>query len=139
MVLRLFDAAAPEHDLARRAVRLLERKGNAPAIALQVLVEAWVVATRPVERNGLGWPTEAATALVAAARSRFVLLVDDETTAEHWQRIVADGAIRGKRAHDARIIASMRTHGIERILTFNTKDFEGIEEIVILDPRSFGS
>jgi hypothetical protein len=82
-VIVIADAAAPEHDLARRAVRLLERKGNAPAIALQVLVEAWVVATRPVERNGLGWPTESAAALVAAARSRFVLLIDDETTVEH--------------------------------------------------------
>lgn len=104
-----------------------------------MLVEAWVVATRPVEHNGLGWPTEAATALVAAARSRFVLLIDDEETAEHWQRIVVDGVIRGKRAHDARIVASMRTHEIQRSLTFNTKDFEGIGGIVILDPRSFDS
>ncbi len=40
--------------------------------------------------------------------------------------------VSGKNAHDARLVAVMKPHGITRILTFNAADFarfEGIEAI----------
>ncbi len=136
ILLRLFDAAAPEHRIVRRAVEALEAHGETQVIGLQVLVEAWVVATRPVERNGLGWPIGAAMTLMEAARSRFGVLVEDEGTADRWTQIVAGGGITGKRAHDARIVALMLSHGVSQILTLNGADFAGIAGVVVLEPQA---
>jgi hypothetical protein len=43
--------------------------------------------------------------------------LEDASTAARWADIVRLAAIRGKRAHDARIAALMATHGITRLLT----------------------
>lgn len=136
VLLRLFDAAAPEHGTVRRAVETLEARGEALVIGLQVLVEAWVVATRPVERNGLGWPVWAAKTLVEAARSRFGVLVEDEATADRWTKIVVIGAVSGKHAHDARIVALMASHGVSRILALNGGHFVGIAGTVVVEPQT---
>jgi predicted nucleic acid-binding protein len=135
IVLRLFIAKDPDHELIRRTIEVLESRGEALAICLQVLVEIWVVATRPVQNNGLGWPTETVLEVVGAARSRFLCLLDDETTGVRWSTIVAQCAIRGKRAHDVRIAALMECHGITRIVTLNEQDFAGLPGITVVHPR----
>jgi predicted nucleic acid-binding protein len=40
--------------------------------------------------------------------------------------------VLGTKVHDARLVAAMNVHGIERILTFNTGDFAryGIEVLL---------
>ena len=80
IVLRLFIANDPDHEVIRHSVEALEARNEDLAICLQVLVEIWVVATRPVQNNGLGWPPQTALEVVGAARSRFSCLLDDETT-----------------------------------------------------------
>ncbi|MGK7923007.1 MAG: hypothetical protein AB4080_23710 [Trichodesmium sp.] len=40
----------------------------------------------------------------------------------------------GKKAHDARLVASMIVHKINYILTFNTNDFKIYSEITVVDP-----
>jgi predicted nucleic acid-binding protein len=134
IVLRLFNAAAPEHDSVRTAIGLLESNGEEFRIGLQVLVEAWVVATRPVERNGLGWSAEIAMAALEAARTRFPVLVDDETTTGRWVDAVSKHVVLGKRAHDARIVALMASHGITQLLTLNVQDFAGMPWVVPVHP-----
>jgi predicted nucleic acid-binding protein len=39
--------------------------------------------------------------------------------------------IRGKRIHDANIVAVMLTHGVYRLATYNQVDFQQFEEIVL--------
>ena len=56
VVVRLMEPAAPEHTTVEDAIRRLIRAGHALVLAPQVLTEFWVVATRPVEVNGFGWP-----------------------------------------------------------------------------------
>ena len=41
--------------------------------------------------------------------------------------------VRGKRIHDANIVATMMTHGVSRLATYNVKDFDFRE--VILEPQ----
>ncbi len=135
IVLRLFIANDSEHELICRTIEVLESRGEALAICLQVLLEIWVVATRPVQNNGLGWSTETALQVVGAARSRFLCLLDDETTGMRWSTMVDQCAIRGKRAHDVRIAALMASHGISRIITLNEQDFAGLPGIIAAHPR----
>lgn len=42
-------------------------------------------------------------------------------------------SVSGKNAHDARLVAAMRVHGIDSILTFNAQDFVRYTEIRVLD------
>ena len=136
IVLRLLNTAAPEHELVRTAVGQLEAKGEELGIGLQVLVEAWAVATRPVERNGLGWSAEIALVALEATRGRFPVLVDDETTTDRWVEAVSKHAVVGKRAHDARIVALMASHGITHLMTLNVQDFSGMPEVVPVHPST---
>ena len=43
--------------------------------------------------------------------------------------------VSGKKAHDARLVASMKVHGIVTILTFNVEDFARYHGILVLHPE----
>lgn len=77
VVLRLLMPDAAEYDAVTRAVDTLESRGERLVLGLQVLVELWVVATRPRESNGLGWGIDAIWAATSATRERFTILDDD--------------------------------------------------------------
>ena len=55
ILLRLVATQAPEHADVVRAVASLLSRGEEPVICGQVLIELWVVATRPASVNGFGW------------------------------------------------------------------------------------
>jgi predicted nucleic acid-binding protein len=136
VVLRLFNPAALEHEVVRRALEVLDSSGERLVIGLQVLVEAWVVATRPAQNNGFGWALEVAEAALEVTRQRFDVLVEDGTTVARWAQIVRERSVRGKRAHDARIVALMQTHGVSHILTLNTQDFLAMPSIIAVHPQA---
>lgn len=52
-----------------------------------------------------------------------------------WLSLVTKNQIKGKRTHDARIVAIMLTYDISHILTLNPNDFSGISGITVVDPR----
>lgn len=58
IVLRFCNRSDLDHPLAVDAVTQLLNQGDECFLTAQVLIEFWVVATRPVEVNGLGWTTE---------------------------------------------------------------------------------
>jgi predicted nucleic acid-binding protein len=43
--------------------------------------------------------------------------------------------IKGKKVHDARLVATMLTHGVTHLLTFNTDDFKDYPNIALLHPN----
>ncbi len=139
VVVRLAAASAPEHPIVKSAIVNLAASGNALVIAPQVLVEFWVVATRPVEANGFGWDPAAAGPAIAKLRNQFPLLDETPAVFERWLSLVQGTGVRGKRAHDARIAALMLTHGISQILTLNPTDFTGFPGIVPVHPATAAS
>ncbi|MFZ4575559.1 MAG: hypothetical protein ACOYN0_14270, partial [Phycisphaerales bacterium] len=48
--------------------------------------------------------------------------------------LVASHGAKGKSSHDARLVAAMQSHGIERVLTFNTADFQRYPGVVAMTP-----
>ncbi len=58
VVLRFSSPSDSQHYLATEAVATLLRQGNECYLTAQILIELWVVATRPVNVNGLGWSAE---------------------------------------------------------------------------------
>jgi predicted nucleic acid-binding protein len=43
--------------------------------------------------------------------------------------------VKGKTAHDARLVAAMRRHGVNRLLTFNASHFARFAGITVLTPE----
>jgi len=131
---RIAQKSDPQHKLATDALGWAIRH-NTPAIAAQSLYELWVVATRPLDKNGLGWPPPRAAAWMHACRRTCRFLPDDPRIFDIWSDLVTAHATQGKSAHDARLVASMRLNGIGAILTFNTGDFKRYG-IHVIDPAA---
>jgi predicted nucleic acid-binding protein len=59
------------------------------------------------------------------------LLPDSPLAYVEWKRLVSRYGVMGVQVHDARLVALMTVHGLQRMLTFNTGDFTryGIEAV----------
>ncbi|MBW4439856.1 MAG: hypothetical protein KME10_01205 [Plectolyngbya sp. WJT66-NPBG17] len=62
-------------------------------------------------------------------------LVDSNVLLRLVYRLVTKYQVRGKQAHDTRLVAAMIVHQIAHLLTFNTADFKRFSEIRAIDPR----
>lgn len=102
---------------------------------MQNLVEFWVVVTRPVPDNGLGFKTEQAVKEVKALK-RFFTLLPEVPLLDEWERLAVAYRVSGRNAHHARLVAAMTLSGLGSILTFNTQDFARYREIKVIDPRT---
>ena len=67
-------------------------------------------------------------------RTTFLFLEEIPDLASAWLLLVEQYQVIGKQVHDARIVALMRSHGIRKIITFNSKDFRRYDDIEILEP-----
>jgi predicted nucleic acid-binding protein len=64
------------------------------------------------------------------------LLADSLAVHEEWRKLLVTHGISGVQVHDARLVAAMRIHGVQRILTFNDKDFTRYSNIQAVHPRN---
>lgn len=136
---RLANPADPLHETALDAVAIARQRGYRPAIVPQVIYEFWVVATRPFEQNGLGMSAVEVENDVAKCVQMFDLFRDERAIFDHWHMLVVHHEVKGKQAHDARLVAAMKRHGIQHLLTFNEGDFSRYEDITIVNPKFLDS
>jgi hypothetical protein len=94
----------------------------------------YVVFTRPSEANGFGKSPQEAMAELSGAKTVFQLLPETPQVYATWERLVAEYGVRGKRAHDTRLVALMLEHRVPRILSFNDSDFVQFREIAAMNP-----
>jgi predicted nucleic acid-binding protein len=132
---RLAQPTHPMHAAARDAVTALQRAGEMLRIVPQNLYEFWVIATRPIAVNGLGFTAPQADAELTRLEALFPLLPETPALVTEWRHLVVAHSVLGKNAHDARLVAAMRTHGITHLLTFNVADFARFPGITVLDPN----
>jgi predicted nucleic acid-binding protein len=114
-------------------------QGDDCFLAPQVLIEMWVVATRPTDVNGLGWSTTYTRHVIDQLMRRFPIAQEVPQLFPTWLEIVSTQKILGKRTHDARIVALMKTASIGHILTLNPNDFSNIPDITVVHPQSIVS
>jgi predicted nucleic acid-binding protein len=137
--LRLIDKLSPAYQVCEDVLNRLDGAGHSIGIPLQVLVEFWVVATRPKSANGLEWTPARTDSELTRLEQCFVILPEDPDTFLNWRQLVNTHSIKGKRTHDARIAASMLTYGVAYILTFNGNDFRTFPHLTVLDPSDIAS
>ena len=98
----------------------------------QVLREYLVVATRPVDVNGLGLSTEVAVANVNEFLDGFNMCDETVEVSSRLRQLALTHNLSGKRLHDANIVATMEVHGIRALVTENAGDFAPFEDVAIL-------
>ena len=135
ILLRAADTSSVNHSLANQAINKIVTDGNECVITSQVLIELWVVATRPVDVNGLGWHTPQTRDYVNDLLDNFRLIPETSDLFSNWLQLVTDYDIKGKRTHDIRLLALMKSHNISHLLTFNPDDFIFVPNITIIQPQ----
>ncbi|MEL6579114.1 MAG: type II toxin-antitoxin system VapC family toxin [Cyanobacteria bacterium J06621_12] len=135
ILLRASDRTSPSYSLAVNCVASLIAQGYQCVITPQVLIEFWVVATRPSNVNGLGWTVQKTEEKINQLVTQFALIEETEAILTEWLNLVTRHQIKGKRTHDARLMAVAIANGIDYILTFNPKDFTKIKELTIVHPH----
>jgi predicted nucleic acid-binding protein len=133
---RIVEVGHAQHRVASDATAALRHRGDTLCLVPQVLYEFWVVATRPVAQNGLGFTAAQADAEITKLQTLFSLLPDTAGIFGEWHRLVVTHQVLGKNAHDARLVAAMAVHGITHLLTFNTGHFSRYPGITALDPAA---
>jgi predicted nucleic acid-binding protein len=135
IVLRFSNPSDGQHGLVTESVAVLLMRGDECYLTAQVLIELWVVATRPVDVNGLGWSVEQTRNVIDQLIERFPVAEEIPQIFSTWLILVTENQIQGKRTHDARIVAVMLASGISHVLTLNPTDFSGIPGIAVVHPQ----
>ncbi|MBD2433161.1 MULTISPECIES: type II toxin-antitoxin system VapC family toxin [Fischerella] len=139
IILRFTETHSSEYEIINNAIFQILLQGGQCFITPQVLIEFWVVATRPVTVNGLGWTPEETERAVQMLINQFEWLEETPDIFRIWLSLATTHKISGKRIHDLRIQAIVLAHNIGHILTLNPKDFIEVEGITIVHPNSINS
>ena len=124
LLLRLGDTNSPLYTVTHDAINILRARGDRVYIVPQNLYEFYAVVTRPASaRGGLNLTPTTAKAEMNRLRGTFIFRADTADVFTEWANLVDTYGVSGVQAHDVRIVAAMRVHGISNLLTFNTVDF----------------
>ena len=136
ILVRLIKSDHEFHASAAAAVSALQARGHIPAIVPQCCYEFYVVATRPLERNGLGLSPAQAMRDLDDLLALFRLLRDERSIFKSWKSLVAKHEVQGRQAHDTRLVAAMQRHGLAELLTFDAKHFTRYDSIRVTTPNA---
>lgn len=136
VLLRLVQQEDRMYAEARRATITLLRQQHELSIIAQNLIEFWAVATRAQANNGLALTIADTAAHIKTFQQAFMLLSDTPDIFSEWQRLVELHKVKGRQAHDARLVAAMIVNGVSHLLTFNDADFKRYGEITVINPQT---
>ncbi len=135
ILLRLVEIIQAQHKVVSESLKKLKSQNAEFYILLQNISEFWNVCTRPKDKNGLGL-TISETDLQLKRLERFFIFLPDTTEVyKNWRKLVVKHSVSGVKVHDAKIVAAMKTHNIENLLTFNAKDFKRYTFIKAVEPK----
>jgi predicted nucleic acid-binding protein len=125
-----------EHHLpARRLVQAAVDGQLRLCLTSQVLAEFYAVTTNPKKVSNPLTPEEARGEVAKYAwSSQFVKLPVSGDVVARWVALAARRPITRGKIFDLQLVATMLSNGVTRIYTFNRRDFEVFDEIVVLTP-----
>lgn len=126
-------AGNPWHQEARDWLAHLQASGLVLCVTPQILREYVVVLTRGAVFETQFSIVEVLTVVEILLQSLEVL-DETATVAATLRDLLRRYPLRGKRVHDANLVAVMLTYGITRLATYNRDDFAVFKEIVLEPP-----
>jgi predicted nucleic acid-binding protein len=101
-------------------------------LGTQIIREYLVVATRPLENNGLGMSMATALDNIGRFRRRASLVAETLRSSEVFLDWAGRFGISGKKLHDLQILATASTAGMDALLTANEQDFPQSSPLTII-------
>lgn len=101
-------------------------------ICPQNLYEFFVACTRPTASRGLGLTRQKTLLEMKNLKETYSFLNDPEDLHTAWMEVIDKYDTSGKQGHDARLVAFMKSTGINRFFTLNLSDFNRYSDIVTL-------
>lgn len=135
ILLRLVERNHPHHQEAKEALKTLRQQNHTFCVFLQNISEFWNVCTRPTQNNGLGLSISRTDTHLTRFERFFTVLPDTKDVYKNWRELIVNHSVSGVQVHDAKIVAAMKAHRIENLLTFNTKDFKRYTDIKAFAPK----
>jgi len=114
----------------------LIRQEDSVLFCPQNIAEFWNVATRPSDKNGLGFSYRETLQEGTNIESILTLLPDIPAIYPAWKEIVSNHRVPGLKVHDARLVAVMNVYAVQSVLTFNDADFKRYDWITAIHPSS---
>ena len=105
ILVRLKDGASPERANCAAVMNPIVIARTHLRICTQVMIEYWVVATRPVAVNGLGLTPAQADMDLDDVLKIIPLIPEPPLIGARWRQIVRQHGVSGREAHDARLVA----------------------------------
>jgi predicted nucleic acid-binding protein len=136
ILLRAIQHENPLCAVARRALKTFHRQNYQLCLMPQNMREFWNVCTRPTDHNGLGISAAGTERHARLLERHFTVLPDSALTYRTWRQLVIAHTVLGVKVHDAWLVAAMKAHGVNRILTFNASDFARYDGIECVDPQA---
>jgi len=136
VLVRAVQRSHPASRMAVHAIKTLHGEQHVLCVAPQNVAEFWNVCTRPAVVNGLGLSVTATDRYASRLERMFLVLPDSMETFREWRRLVLQHNVIGAKVHDTRLVATMKVHGLDRILTFNMQDFGRYKGVTAVHPEA---
>ena len=136
VLLCAIDRSRPHHDRALRVLNDWPASGIDLHVSGQVLRELLAVSTRPPEVNGLGLDRRRAVQNARAIAARSTIVDEHRGVSQRLLKLLDVTDCRGKRVHDANIVATMLEHGLTKIVTDDQDGFAPFQATIAPLPLS---
>ncbi len=131
----LLEATDEGRRLHHQALGLFQNASDSGVdlfLGTQILREYLVVATRPIENNGLGMTTDHALDNITRFQKRASLVAETLQSGELFLEWAGKYQIRGKKLHDLQILASATVAGMHALVTANERDYPQSTPLTII-------
>lgn len=124
---------SPRHRAANARLYDLHSRSEPLWVSRQTLREYLAVVTRP---QGLRRPLSSNVAVsdIRQFERLFAIAEDGEVVTSTLLDLVERFPVTGAQIHDANVVATMLTHGINRLLTDNVTDFTRFSSLIEVVP-----
>ena len=131
------DESRMTHGDCAQVISESGENGFHPVTSTQVLREFLVVATRPESANGLGLRTTQAVENITEFQRFCALLEPRPSDWPNLKELIEASRLSGKRIHDANIIATMMSNGIDWLISDNPADFNNLGSVNVMTSKKY--
>jgi len=129
------EARAPQHAVSRALIDAARNPATALYLTSQVLCEFYSVVTNPRRVTVPRSPAEALEAISELlALPGIRLLPTSALAVAGWMALLQRHPVTGRSVFDLQLVATILANNVQRIYTFNTRDFAVFPELTVTAP-----
>ena len=129
------NADSPHHAATRALIEAAREPTTALYVTSQVLCEFYSVITNPRRIAAPRTPAEARDAISALlALPGIRVLPTPARAVDSWIALLERHPVTGGDVFDLQLVATMQANGVQRIYTFNRRDFAIFPELTVVAP-----